>query len=304
MRVITFLIISLLIPAIPGLAAANAYEVADTSAIEIRCDTTTVENISDTVVDRIACDTTAVEVVDEEVIVDENINLVDNTNFVDNTTVFRPTQLILPASLITVGAVGVASEGFKKLNRSVKDGMDKLRGDHKIKVDDYLRFLPTVAYLGLDFVGVRAKHDFRERLVVGATALVTMEILVTATKYSVRERRPDTGERNSFPSGHTATAFAGAELVRMEYGNWIGAGAYAVATGVAFLRLYNGRHWLNDVIAGAGIGILSARIGYWLLPLYRKWFKWDSSSRKDALVITPGYNFAYHAVSVGLSYRF
>ena len=43
---------------------------------------------------------------------------------------------------------------------------------------------------------------------------------------------------------------------------------------------------INDVIAGARIGLLSARIGYWMLPLYRKWFKWDKGS-KDVAAIAP-----------------
>ena len=47
----------------------------------------------------------------------------------------------------------------------------------------------------------------------------------------------------------------------IEYGGGSGAGAYAVAAGVGFMRMYNGRHWLHDVVAGAGVGILSARIG-------------------------------------------
>ena len=53
----------------------------------------------------------------------------------------------------------------------------------------------------------------------------------------------------------------GAELVRMEYGGWYGIGAYTIAVGVGFMRMYNGRHWLHDVVAGAGVGILSARVG-------------------------------------------
>ena len=61
--------------------------------------------------------------------------------------------------------------------------------------------------------------------------------------------------------------------MREEYGFDMGIGAYTIAVCVAFLRLYNGRHWLNDVIAGADVGILSARIGYWMLPLYQRWFK-------------------------------
>ena len=85
--------------------------------------------------------------------------------------------------------------------------------------------------------------------------------------------RPDGSANNSFPSGHTATTFMGAELVRIEYGDespWYSVGAYAVATTVGVLRVYNERHWFTDVFAGAGVGILSARIGHWLLPYTRK----------------------------------
>ena len=80
----------------------------------------------------------------------------------------------------------------------------------------------------------------------------------------------------SFPSGHTATAFMGAELVRLEYGIWWGLAAYSVAGATAFLRVWNNWHWTSDVIAGAGIGILSANAAYWLLPLERKLFRMDS----------------------------
>ena len=89
--------------------------------------------------------------------------------------------------------------------------------------------------------------------------------------------------------------------MREEYGLGMGIGAYSVAVGVAFLRLYNGRHWLNDVIAGAGVGILSARIGYWMLPLYKRWFKWDSPC-SDIMVIS--YNPAEHSFSINLAYTF
>ena len=75
----------------------------------------------------------------------------------------------------------------------------------------------------------------------------------------------------------------GAELMREEYGNAWGAGAYVIAGGVAFLRMYNDRHWLNDVIAGAGVGILAARIGYWLLPLERKLFRWEKKKQTMTL---------------------
>ena len=109
--------------------------------------------------------------------------------------------------------------------------------------------------------------------------------MVNVTKKLVDSPRPDTGATNSFPSGHTATVFTGAELMRLEYSTGIGFGAYAVACGVGFLRIWNNRHWLTDVIAGAGI--LSARIGYWMLPVWQKAFKLKES--KTAISIVPYY---------------
>ena len=217
---------------------------------------------------------------------------------------FKPKQLILPASLIAVGTLGVNNGCFRKLNNSVRKGMDDLRGNHYFRVDNYIQYLPAVAYIGLDFAGVKSKHTFRERLVVGATAHIAMAVVVNTVKHMVREKRPDSNSRNSFPSGHTATVFTGAELVREEYGTVVGITAYTVATGVAFLRIYNGRHWLNDVIAGAGVGILSARIGYWMLPVYKRWFGWDDCNTKDSFVLAPGFNYSDRSVLVHFNYTF
>ena len=79
--------------------------------------------------------------------------------------------------------------------------------------------------------------------------------------------------------GFTATAFTGAELVRMEYGWGYGAAAYAMAATTGYLRVYNKRHWVGDVMTGAGVGILCADAGYWMLPVWKRLFKTD---RRDA----------------------
>ncbi len=224
------------------------------------------------------------------------------TSKCDTTFLFQ--QLILPVSLIAVGAFGVCNSNFKKLNSIVKNDMDELRGSRYFHADDYVQYLPIISYLGLDFIGVKSKHCFKERLVVGASSYLCMAIFINSTKHIVKEPRPDSGARNSFPSGHTATAFTGAELMREEYGTMVGLGVYAFATGVAFLRLYNGRHWLNDVIAGAGVGILSARIGYWMLPLYQRWFKWNTPKSKETVVLLPGYSPDSRSWSINFAYTF
>ncbi|MDE6811574.1 MAG: PAP2 family protein, partial [Muribaculaceae bacterium] len=79
--------------------------------------------------------------------------------------------------------------------------------------------------------------------------------------------------------------------------------AYSVATAVAFLRLYNGRHWLNDVLAWVGIGILSARIGCWMLPVYQRWFKWGRED-SETMIISPTYNVEERGGAIAILFNF
>ncbi|MBQ3723552.1 MAG: phosphatase PAP2 family protein [Bacteroidales bacterium] len=193
---------------------------------------------------------------------------------------FRARQLIVPGTILGIGAFGAYSPWYmEKVNIPVRDYAQELSGGQRLRFDDYIQYIPSASFLGLGFV-LPSEHDFIERVCVTATSYAAMGILVNTAKYTIREPRPDRPEaRNAFPSGHTATAFMGAELVRREYGGWWGAGAYAVATTTALMRIYNNRHWTSDVLGGAAIGILSADIGFWLLPLERKLFRLDGSRR-------------------------
>ncbi len=227
----------------------------------------------------------------------------DSIQNTDRTTVFNPKQLILPVSLITIGAWGICNGWMQSINHSINSDMAKLRNNTYFHIDDYIQYVPVISHIGLNALGVKSQHNFKERLAITATAYLAMGIMVNGTKFLVNEKRPDSGARNSFPSGHTATAFMGAELVRMEYGNKIyGWSAYAIAGSVAFLRIYNNRHWLNDVIAGAGVGVLSARIGYWLLPLNQKIFKLNNSQRLVTAI--PTYDYQNHNFSIALYANF
>lgn len=217
---------------------------------------------------------------------------------------FNAKQIILPISLITVGTFGVYNSGFRSISNSVKNGMDKIRGEHYCRIDDYMQYIPIAAYIGMDFIGIKSRHSLKERIAVGITSYLAMATIINTTKYTIKEKRPDSSALNSFPSGHTATVFTGAELIREEYGNVMGFIAYSVATSVAFLRLYNGRHWLNDVVAGAGVGILSARIGYWMLPLYQRWFRWGKANKNPMLIATPNYDISRKSVCLNLVYVF
>lgn len=213
----------------------------------------------------------------------------------DNTTRFKPTQLILPGALIAVGAFGIENGWFCHLKRDVRNEFQHMSHGHQIKADKYLQYLPAAGYLAMGALGVKSKHNFKERAIVTVTSLASYGVIAGGMKLCINERRPQGDENNSFPSGHTTLAFMGAELIRSEYPLGVGIGAYAVACGVGFMRLYNDRHWLNDVIAGAGVGILCARIGYWMLPVWKKVFRLDRPGCNSIVAVAPFYNMEYRA---------
>lgn len=81
----------------------------------------------------------------------------------------------------------------------------------------------------------------------------TMAVVYTL-KPTIDRTRPD-GGNHSFPSGHTASAFAGAAFIQRRYGWRVGAPAYAIASYVGVSRVEANRHHPSDVVAGAAIGI-------------------------------------------------
>ena len=185
---------------------------------------------------------------------------------------FKIGEVIMPLSLIGAGTLGFV-EPIRNSRYEVRDFLDEWRGEHRTAIDDYLQYVPLASVYGFSLLGADAKHNYVYRTLELATSYIALGAIVNAIKYTVREPRPDGSANNSFPSGHTATTFMGAELVRIEYGEeypWLAVGAYTIATATGALRVYNNHHWISDVIAGAGVGILSARIGYWLLPYTRR----------------------------------
>ena len=211
---------------------------------------------------------------------------------------FNFRQLIVPGSLITLGVLGTLNHDLTFSNDIHNWFDDNKSHTH---VDDYLRFVPSAAHLSLGFIpGIHAEHCFRDRLLASVTAHASMLAISYGLKYCVNENRPDGSSKHSFPSGHVALAFTGAELTRIEYGTACGLAAYGVSSAVAIMRLYNNRHWFNDILMGAGIGILCARAGYWLLPAERRLFHLDSNST-TAIAVMPAYDFTNRSMQFSVA---
>ena len=187
---------------------------------------------------------------------------------------FHITEIIAPAALITVGSFGLSRWWKIHVNNQIKKGLQN-HPHHKLSFDNYLQLMPAVAGYGMNLFGFDGLHNVADVTIIYATAYILTEASVLSLKHIIHSERPNKKNNMSFPSGHTANAFAGAELLRREYWHkspWIGVAGYLVATTTAFMRLYNNAHWLNDVIAGAGIGILCAEAAYWLYPVITKTF--------------------------------
>jgi hypothetical protein len=199
---------------------------------------------------------------------------------------FRSRQLILPTILVGTGIMGLTSDWMEYQNHEMKDELRE-NIDKKITIDDFSQYAPFISVYALDLCGVKGEHNLRDYTAILATSYLLMGVTVNALKMCIREQRPDNSSFNSFPSGHTATAFMGAELLRHEFRHispWIGVAGYAVAAGTGFFRMYNNRHWFTDILAGAGIGILSAKASYWLFPyISKKLFKKKRNNSIDVI---------------------
>ena len=213
----------------------------------------------------------------------------------------RASGLIIPGMLISYGAISLL--GHTEVRSLDYTTQAELQEDHPtfaFKIDNYTRYVPAIAVYGLDLVGVRAKNNIKDRtgMLLLSFGLVTSSVGVT--KILTHRLRPNGADRRSFPSGHTSLAFMTAEFLNQEYKDqsvWYSIGGYAMATGTGILRLYNNAHWFSDVVAGAGFGMLSTKVSYWIYPsLKRKFFK----NKPGAMQFSPsyqegkaGFNFNY-----------
>jgi hypothetical protein len=102
-----------------------------------------------------------------------------------------------------------------------------------------LQSSPKVTHMGSDLV--------RAQILNG--------LLTKGLKLAVDRKRPD-GGGHSFPSGHTAAAFASASVLHGHFGWKVGAPAYSLSAYIGWTRLRDDQHWLSDLVAGATLGVI------------------------------------------------
>lgn len=195
-----------------------------------------------------------------------------NFRYADKKRGIKP--YIAPAILISAGtALHFSTDAKEQFQNWVQDNFV-----YSGSIDDYIQYAPLAAVYTLNALGIKGKNNFGNRTALAAKSILLNDLIVSNLKTWTNTERPN-GDPRSFPSGHTSFAFAMAHFMHKEYGDlniWYSIGAYTCATTVGLMRVAKNAHWISDVVAGAGIGILSTELVY-LTHLY----KWDMAHIKN-----------------------
>ena len=204
-------------------------------------------------------------------------------------SVYKPSykKFIIPTVFIGFGVVSLSSDALKNLNSSTKYEIGEHQPKH-ITLDNYTQYLPAAMVYGYNLAGIKGKHNFKERTIIYGTSQLISAAFVLPLKHLVKEERPDGTNNLSFPSGHTTTAFSSAHFLFREYEDeniWLAISGYPIAIFTGVYRTLNDKHWVGDVVAGAGFGILSTELAYWLFPSVNKLF--NKKESKTTTIVYP-----------------
>ncbi|MBC7625841.1 phosphatase PAP2 family protein [Ferruginibacter sp.] len=179
----------------------------------------------------------------------------------------KPAAVILPASLMVYGALKPEVNGIRQLDDNIMANIKKNHADFHTTADDYMMWAPTASIYLMDALHLKTKHSFTEHLILDAGSL----IIAGGVGFVMRKISGNIDvyhtQDTKFPSGHTTNAFRGAEIFHQELKDThpvFSYTGYLVATSVGVLRMYNKSHLLTEVITGAGLGILSGKLTYWI----------------------------------------
>jgi len=194
----------------------------------------------------------------------------DTLNIASLTTIKKQRTIlhksIVPLSLIGIGLVVNNSQFEKNLETDLRNSVGN---DYQTPIDDYLLFVPIVQMYAADAFGMKAKNhwfDQTKYLIISNVVSTGISELLKAT---ITKTRPD-GDPYSFPSGHSTIAFTNAAVLQNEFqetSTVYAYSGYAFAATTGVFRMLNNKHYVSDVLVGAGIGILVTQLVYHFEPL-------------------------------------
>ncbi|MFA6238224.1 MAG: phosphatase PAP2 family protein [Bacteriovorax sp.] len=192
-------------------------------------------------------------------------------------SIFIPLELTNAELLTLAAATSLGVVAFNN-DQEIMDVVQRNKTQTTEVIQNVGNFLGTgTAAMGIAagsyFLGVYYKDNRLKKVglfIVGAE--LAQGIITTAVKHTLNRVRPneDRGPynffeagKNSFYSGHTATAFSLATVVAEMYKEdypivpWV---AYGIASVTAYARVHDKAHWASDVIIGAVAGHLITKL--------------------------------------------
>ena len=155
--------------------------------------------------------------------------------------------------LASAAVIGIAAD--RASSDSPYTGLGGQEGEDGpvVELGESLRtIIPGTAYM----TSLAAK-DYRGVVFMGLHHAAS-SVVTKAFKGGIGQRRPGDQDARSFPSGHTNMAFAGAAFMQQRYGPRWGIPSYISALIVGWSRVYGNKHYANDIIGSASIGMISA----------------------------------------------
>jgi hypothetical protein len=108
-------------------------------------------------------------------------------------------------------------------------------------------------------VNDESNRQMLEKLEYAASALVANCVTTVILKELIGRERPNGTNNRSMPSGHTSHSFTVAAVANELYGHTVGIATYMLAGLVAASRIHDNKHYMSDVIVGAGLGTIIGR---------------------------------------------
>ena len=181
-------------------------------------------------------------------------------------TRFGYKKAIIPTLLIGSGLLLNHSKAEQQFQVNIRN---KVGNDFVNHIDDYLVYAPIVEMYGADLMGIKSKHHWFDQTKYFLLSNLLTGAVTHLTKILTKKTRPD-GSSLSFPSGHTSFAFTNAAVLYQEFKESapiLAYSGYAIAGTTGTFRILNNKHWISDVLVGAGLGILITELVYYIEPL-------------------------------------
>ena len=188
-----------------------------------------------------------------------------NINAQDTTVQKFWKKTIVPAALIGTGLALNGSDFEHNFRHAIRE---KTGDDFEYKIDNYFQYVPVVELYISDIWGVKAKNHWFDQTKYLFISNILTTAITQGLKHTTLKIRPN-GAPYAFPSGHTTLAFTNATVLYNEFKDsspFLAYSGYFFSTTTGAFRILNDKHWLSDILTGAGIGIIATNLVYYFEP--------------------------------------